>query len=107
MRRARRCWRSASGRRRERDHKEAIVRLTRATLLAAALAVSFGPGPTWAQSASDWPSRPVRLVVPASAGGVADAVARLLGEALAKRLGQPVVIDNVAGAASLIGTAAV
>jgi tripartite-type tricarboxylate transporter receptor subunit TctC len=83
------------------------MRLICGTLLAAVLAASSGPTPAWAQSASDWPSRPVRLVVPASAGGVADAVARLLGEALAKRLGQPVVIDNVAGAASLIGTAAV
>jgi tripartite-type tricarboxylate transporter receptor subunit TctC len=46
-------------------------------------------------------------VVPATAGGIADAVARLLGEGLAKRLGQPVILENVAGAASVIGTAAV
>jgi tripartite-type tricarboxylate transporter receptor subunit TctC len=76
-----------------------------AALLAAMIGLAVAPAS--AQDASSWPSRPIRLVVPASAGGIADAVARLLGEGLAKRLGQPVVLDNVAGAASLIGTAAV
>ena len=80
-----------------------IVRTSFAlTLVTAALAVA----PASAQDAASWPSRPIRLIVPASAGGIADAVARLLGEGLAKRLGQPVVLDNVAGAASMIGTAA-
>jgi tripartite-type tricarboxylate transporter receptor subunit TctC len=73
-----------------------------ATLLVDASAAS-----AQAQGASDWPTRPVRIVVPATAGGIADAVARLLGEGLAKRLGQPVILENVAGAASVIGTAAV
>jgi tripartite-type tricarboxylate transporter receptor subunit TctC len=76
---------------------------------AIALAIAFGAlavTPVSAEDAASWPSRPVRIIVPASAGGIADAVARLLGEGLAKRLGQPFVIDNIAGAASLIGTAA-
>ena len=77
-----------------------------AILPAAALAACLAVIPAFAQDASGWPSRPVRIVVPASAGGIADAVARLLGEALAKRLGQPFVLDNIAGGASLIGTAA-
>src|SRR5258708_6622084 len=82
-----------------------IVRSRFSLLLAAASSLAILPAS--AQDASNWPSRPVRLVVPASAGGVADAVARIMGEALAKRLGQPFVLDNIAGAASLIGTAAV
>jgi tripartite-type tricarboxylate transporter receptor subunit TctC len=77
-----------------------------AILAAAVLAASLAAIPAFAQDASGWPSRPVRIVVPASAGGIADAVARLLGEALSKRLGQPFVLDNIAGGASLIGTAA-
>ncbi len=74
------------------------------SLLAAALSLAVAPA--CAQDASNWPSKPVRIVVPASAGGIADVVARLMGEALAKRLGQPFVMDNIAGGASLIGTAA-
>src|SRR5262249_27995403 len=81
------------------------IRSSCAVLLAAG--IGLGVAPTLAQHVSGWPSRPIRLVVPACAGGIADAVARLLGEGLGKRLGQPVVLDNVAGAASMIGTAAV
>jgi tripartite-type tricarboxylate transporter receptor subunit TctC len=83
------------------------MRITRSKLaLALVAAVTIAVAPAVAQDAASWPSRPVRIIVPASAGGIADAVARLLAEGLAKRLGQPFVLDNVAGAASLIGTAA-
>ncbi|MEW6449611.1 MAG: tripartite tricarboxylate transporter substrate binding protein [Pseudomonadota bacterium] len=78
-------------------------RIQQAVAAAFALLIALAP----AQAQSDWPSRPVRLVVPATAGGVNDAVARLLGEGLSKRLGQPFVPENIAGAASMIGTAAV
>jgi tripartite-type tricarboxylate transporter receptor subunit TctC len=73
----------------------------------AILLVGASIAPARAQSSSDWPTRPIRIVVPATAGGIADAVARMLGEGLAKRLGQPMILENVAGAASVIGTAAV
>lgn len=53
--------------------------------------------------AQEWPSRPVRVVVPNPAGGTADSLPRMLSEALAQRLGQPVVVENRPGAAGNIG----
>ncbi|HEY8606131.1 MAG TPA: tripartite tricarboxylate transporter substrate binding protein [Noviherbaspirillum sp.] len=60
-----------------------------------------------AAPASDWPSRPLRLVVAAPAGSSLDLIARLIGEHLKDRLGQPIVIDNVPGAAGTIASAQV
>jgi tripartite-type tricarboxylate transporter receptor subunit TctC len=54
-----------------------------------------------------WPSKPVRLIAPYAAGGFADIRARKLGIDLAKALGQPVVIENRAGAGGVVGTDAV
>jgi len=51
-----------------------------------------------------WPQRPIRIVVPQSAGGLTDLTARLIGPRLSERLGQPVVIDNRPGAGSMVGT---
>jgi tripartite-type tricarboxylate transporter receptor subunit TctC len=58
----------------------------------------------WAQA---YPSRPVRLIVPAPAGGSFDITARLTGQWLSERLGQPFVIENRPGAGTNIGTEAV
>jgi tripartite-type tricarboxylate transporter receptor subunit TctC len=51
-----------------------------------------------------WPSRPLRLVVPWPPGGPVDVYSRAIGQALSEVLGQPVVLDNRAGAGGLIGT---
>jgi tripartite-type tricarboxylate transporter receptor subunit TctC len=57
--------------------------------------------------AQAYPSRPVRLIVPIAAGGATDIIARLIGQWLSERLGQPFVIDNRPGGGSNIGTEAV
>lgn len=51
-----------------------------------------------------WPSRPVKLVVPSNSGGSPDRVTRLVADRLAKKWGQPVIVENRAGATSIIGT---
>lgn len=55
-------------------------------------------------AAQEWPAKPIRLIVPYTPGGYTDNMSRLLGEALAKSLGQPFVYDNKPGANSQIGT---
>jgi len=56
---------------------------------------------------AEWPDKPIRIVVPSSPGGSADAVARLVGDRLSRALGQPVVIDNKGGGGGNIATEAV
>lgn len=77
------------------------MKTSAATLAAAALLLL---APTQA-SAQSWPSHTVTIVVPFAAGGGTDAVARVIAERLTTRLGQPVVVENKAGAASALGTA--
>ncbi len=70
-----------------------------------ALAVAAITAPAHAQA--NWPSKPIRFVVPYPAGGGTDYLARLIGERLSKTLGQPVVVENKSGAAGAIGVAEV
>ncbi|MDR0227107.1 MAG: tripartite tricarboxylate transporter substrate binding protein [Burkholderiaceae bacterium] len=67
---------------------------------AAAGATLLAPS-AWAQSA--WPARPIRIIVPYTAGGFTDQMARLVQVGLQKALGQPVIVENKPGANSIIG----
>jgi tripartite-type tricarboxylate transporter receptor subunit TctC len=73
-------------------------------LAASAAAFPAVPRVAWAQF---YPSRPVRLIVPIAAAGTQDILARLVGQWLSERLGQPFVIDNRPGGGGNIGTEAV
>ena len=79
--------------------------ITRRAALGASLgALAFGRS---AAAQGAWPSRPVRIIVPFSAAGTTDIVARLLVEPLSARLGQSVVVENRPGAGGNIGAEAV
>ena len=59
--------------------------------------------PAWSQGA--WPNRPVRFIVPFPPGGSTDLMAREVAQGVSAAIGQPVVVENRAGAASTVGTA--
>jgi tripartite-type tricarboxylate transporter receptor subunit TctC len=86
-------------------------RLLRAALVGAPLGAAVGllgvPIPASAAIADGWPNRPIRLVVPFPPGSSPDIIGRLVGDALAQALGQPVLVDNKPGAGGNVGTALV
>ena len=74
--------------------------MARRTLLAATVAGAMAPAVSWAQG----PDKPLRLVLPVSAGSGVDGVARVVGPSLGKALARPVVVENFPGAGGITGT---
>ena len=69
----------------------------------AAVAATAVWGGTAAQAADNYPSKPIRVIVPYPAGGGTDIIARLMGTQLSQRLGQPVIVENKPGASGMLG----
>jgi tripartite-type tricarboxylate transporter receptor subunit TctC len=70
--------------------------------------VSIGAASAQSETApANWPDRPLRMIVPLPAGSAVDTVARLIAQRLSARLGQPVIVENRAGASGVIGADAV
>src|SRR3989344_650234 len=72
--------------------------------LAAALA-GLGLGTPWLAHAEGYPAKPIQLIVPFPPGGAVDIVGRTISKKLGDRLGQPIVIENKAGAGTVVGAA--
>jgi tripartite-type tricarboxylate transporter receptor subunit TctC len=79
----------------------------RTLLRAMAAAPALGALPTHAFAQGAWPQRALRIIVPFAPGGTSDVIARLISKPLQDALGQSVIVENRAGAAGVVGTAAV
>lgn len=78
-----------------------------ATLLKGAAIVSLALSAATVSAQSDWPNKPIRIVVPYGAGSSPDVIARLVGDKLSAKLGQPVLVENKPGAGGNTGTGTV
>ena len=78
--------------------------MRRRGLLAAACGWVLASG---GQAQTTWPTRPITLIVPFAPAGIADITARTVAQAMARELGQPIVVDNRPGAGSVIASSAV
>ena len=84
------------------------IKFTRRNALSLAAVAALAAAPFSTAFAQDaWPTRAITIIVPFSAGGTTDIVARFAGQALSQELGQPVIIDNRPGAGGNIGAQAV
>ena len=77
-----------------------------AAVLVGLLMAASAPPPAQAQD-SDWPTRPITMVVPFSAGGSSDAIGRIIADGIGTALRQTIIVENVTGTGGLIGGARV
>ena len=75
-----------------------------AQLTHALAAILLAAATSYAQAQVDFPSKPIKLIVPFPAGGTSDVMGRMMAEELGKALKQPVVVENIGGAGGIIGT---
>src|SRR5690606_26985592 len=75
--------------------------------LALAVSVLFASGPAARAAESGFPTKPIRIVQGFSIGGISDTIARIVGDELSKRVGQPVVVEARAGAGGIVGMTSV
>ncbi len=76
----------------------------RHVLMAALVAGASWLGASSASAQSDYPNRPIKLVVPFPAGGTSDVLGRLMAEEMGKVLKQPIIVENIGGAGGIVGT---
>ena len=81
--------------------------ITRRTFLQASAAAAVATALPRMASAQQWPARPIRAIIPFSAGSTIDIIGRIVADPLSAALGQPIIIDNRGGAGGSIGTAVV
>jgi tripartite-type tricarboxylate transporter receptor subunit TctC len=83
------------------------MRFDRRTILTGAIAAASLLVPHAAEAQAAFPTKPITIIVPAAAGGPTDTVARLIGEAMGRTLGQTILVENVGGAGGTLGMARV
>ncbi|MDR2333370.1 MAG: tripartite tricarboxylate transporter substrate binding protein [Burkholderiaceae bacterium] len=82
----------------------AQARISRRTLAAfAAACAAMAALPTAVHAQSDYPNKPIRLIIPFAAGGSVDMVGRIIGEMLTRQLQATVIVENIPGAAGVVG----
>jgi tripartite-type tricarboxylate transporter receptor subunit TctC len=86
------------------EFRERRMKLRRRQFLQLAAGAAALPAVSWTARAQTYPNKPVRMIVPFAPGGNTDLIARLIGQWLSERLGQPFVIENRPGAGTNIGT---
>ena len=84
------------------NRRSALGRVLSGVALAALAALGSA-----SHAADNYPSKPIRIVVPYPAGGGTDIIARLMSTPLSQRLGQPVIVENKPGASGMLGNGTV